>query len=90
MANLTKDEISILHLLISEHKYTIYKKCTTHQPNFRMDLASAMETLEAKCLLLSNDNRRNGRTSINTLFDVVKRLIATNKKNNNGVLTKNK
>jgi hypothetical protein len=80
MANLTKDEISILHLLLSEHKYTIYQKCTTHSINFRTDLINAMEALEQKCLLLSNDNRRQGRTSMNTLFDVVKRLIATNKK----------
>jgi hypothetical protein len=81
MANLTKDEIAIFHFLLSEHKYTIYQKCTTHQPNFRMDLANAMESLEAKCLVISKDNRRQGRTSMNTLFDVVKRLIATNKKN---------
>jgi len=80
MANLTKDEISILHLLISEHKYTIYKKCTTHDPYFRIYLAEAMEALEAKCLLLSKDNRRQGRKSMNSLFDLVRRLIAINKK----------
>lgn len=80
MTNLTKDELAIMHTLIAEHKYTIYKKCTTQSTGFKLEMIDAIEALEEKCLNLSNDNRRNGITYHDTLFDVVKRLVKKNKK----------
>jgi len=68
---LTKDEARILAEAMSEYKYKVVEKSPYYK---ELGVFSKLFDLQHKLEMFGDDKRRNGRTSQNNFYDLIKRL----------------
>ena len=68
---LTKDEARILAEAMSEYKYKVVEKSPYYK---ELGVFSKLFDLQKKLEMFGDDKRRNGRTSQNNFYDLIKRL----------------
>lgn len=73
---LTKDEAAILCQALYEQKYELNERVVDYAKSLGISSMSAFEDLEKRLSDFSNDKRRNGRKSLNTFNDILKRFVA--------------
>jgi hypothetical protein len=71
---ITKDEARILSAALERAKYDLMKLASRSKDE-AINTIEALETLEIKLESVGRDERRKGRKSHNTLYDVLKRFV---------------
>lgn len=72
---LNKDEALILWKAIKEQKYELNERVKDYATKNRISSMKAFESLEKKLDNFSRDKRREGRTSMNSFDDGIKRFV---------------
>lgn len=76
---LTKDEATILWKALKEQKYEINNLVDTYAKRVGLSSMDAFKDLENRLLDFSKDQRRTGRTSMDSMSDVVRRFVVRHK-----------
>lgn len=76
---LTKDEAAILYQALYEQKYELNDRIFDYAKEKGISSMSAFEKLEEKLSKFSDDKRCTGRTSRNSLTDILKWFVSTNR-----------
>lgn len=73
---ITKDEASILWKALREQKYELNDRVVAYARIKGISSMAAFERLEEKLSKFSKDQRRTGRTSQDSFYDVLKRFVS--------------